>query len=489
MNSSTEARPFSGQRGAHRLPPRGSLVQEGEVEVTVEGEREGAGDRRRRHDEHVGVLAHVGEGETLLHAEAVLLVHHHQAETVEAHAVLDEGVGADHELGRPLLDAQQRGAALGGAHPPGEELYLHGERAHERAQGAEVLLRQDLRRRHQRPLVAVLHRAEEREERHHGLTGAHVALEQAVHAPGRPHVVADLPQDAALGAGQREGERLVEGADERLLPRELDPRALRRLLVVDDGVQELQEEDLRLRERLGAVQRPQRLAELGDAGLRAQLRVQHLLGGGGREEVVQVVGDELADLALRETLRGGVDREDRPPLGGDLLPLARQDLVLAGLELTPVEEADGTGEEEEVSAAQEAVEEGLARPGALDEPAPVAHDRLEDAQPLPRGEHPLGDDAPHDGRLHPRLQRPDLLDGRRVLVAARDVIEHVARGEQPELREQVRALRAHPFQELRGTVEIGIGHGSGNSTIRSGLPRRSLRSRRGGGPPPLLPPR
>jgi hypothetical protein len=95
-----------------------------------------------------------------------------------------------------------------------------------------------------------------------------------------------------------------------------------------------------------------------------------------------------------------------PPFPGASSPSRASTVVLARLELAAVEEAHGSGGEEEVAAADPPVQEGLPGPGALDVPAPVAHHRLEDAQPLPGGEHPAGDDAADHRGVHPRLQRP-----------------------------------------------------------------------------------
>ena len=57
---------------------------------------------------------------------------------------------------------------------------------------AVVLLGEDLGRRHERHLQAVLHRHERREQRDDRLAGADVALQQPVHRRGPLHVVDDL---------------------------------------------------------------------------------------------------------------------------------------------------------------------------------------------------------------------------------------------------------------------------------------------------------
>jgi hypothetical protein len=71
------------------------LVEHADVEVAVERERERPRDGRRRHHEHVGPLALALEPRALVHAEAVLLVHHGQAQALEGDALLDQRVRAD----------------------------------------------------------------------------------------------------------------------------------------------------------------------------------------------------------------------------------------------------------------------------------------------------------------------------------------------------------------------------------------------------------
>ena len=75
------------------------------------------GNGRGRHDEQVrGLLALAAQGVALLDAEAVLLVDDDQAEVVELHLVLDQGVGADDDAGLAGDQVEQRLAA-GAASP------------------------------------------------------------------------------------------------------------------------------------------------------------------------------------------------------------------------------------------------------------------------------------------------------------------------------------------------------------------------------------
>ena len=94
--------------GLDRRAPRRALVHDRDVEVAVGGEGQRARDGRGRHDQHVHVAALAAQLLALQHAEAVLLVHHGQAEAVEGDVLLDEGVRAHRDLHRARRPAPRR---------------------------------------------------------------------------------------------------------------------------------------------------------------------------------------------------------------------------------------------------------------------------------------------------------------------------------------------------------------------------------------------
>ena len=75
--------------------PGGQLVEHRDIQVAVERQRERARDRRGGHHQHVRVVALLAQGVALLHAEAVLLVHHRQPQPLKLDALLDQRVRAD----------------------------------------------------------------------------------------------------------------------------------------------------------------------------------------------------------------------------------------------------------------------------------------------------------------------------------------------------------------------------------------------------------
>jgi hypothetical protein len=129
--------------------------------------------------------------------------------------------------------------------------------------------------------------------------------------------------------------------------------------------------------------------------------------------------DDAADDLEGEPLGGRINREHLAAFHAVVI-LAEVD-VLAGLQLAPMEEADGPGQQHDVAFLDRAIQKRLSRPRRFDHAAVVLQNRLEDPQPFTSRDDPLGDHATDDGAVHPRLQRCYRRDRAGVLVAARDV--------------------------------------------------------------------
>jgi hypothetical protein len=400
----------------------------------------------------------------------VLLVDHHDAEAAEGHRLLDQCVGADHEVdlaGRQrgehplaLLARDPVGEQLDGEGPVAEQrgaLVGHGELGHEGPDGREVLLGQHLGRRHERALVAALHRGQERGHRHHRLAGADVALQQAVHRDGSGEVGVDLGEDALLVAREREGQRVEEAADELAARHVRDALAggLQAALAHHEGeldAQQLVEHEaparlLGLVHRLGGVDAPERPRAVDEVVLVEQpvgQRLDEVAGppqalGHPAAEVLRVQpelvglrvdGGDLQAVLLVEEVDLGVGQLLLPAVVGDLaeehglgalgqlprpprlveerdaqIPRAVGDAQLgAGLPATP----PGHGrrrhhapEHPHLVVDPKVADRGLLR---LVEVAPrVVREQVEDRRDLDLGEHlgPLGADAvePRDRQL------------------------------------------------------------------------------------------
>ena len=194
--------------GRDGLPPRRLLVEAGDIHVAIAREQKRARDGRRRHDEKLGAAAAslALQREPLMHAETMLLVDHDQAEIAELDALLKESVRADENVDATLFERGEDGLALAAALASREQGDAEPRGLAERGDRLHVLAREKLGRRHQRALRFRLDRAGKREQRHHRLAAADIALQQAQHAVRAREVGVDLGERALLCAGELEGE-------------------------------------------------------------------------------------------------------------------------------------------------------------------------------------------------------------------------------------------------------------------------------------------
>ena len=200
------------------FPARRHLVDDGDVQVAVQGHGQSAGDGGRCHHQHVrchaaGTLC--PQFRPLVHAEAVLLVHDGEPQRLEIDRILDESVRAHDQADAAVLQAGVDFAPGRHTGRTGEEGGLNSRRGQVLRYVRKMLESKHFRRRHQAGLVAVRDGDEGRQHGHHRLAAAHVALQQAVHLMPAFQVLADLLDHALLGVGQIVGEGAV-AAIERL---------------------------------------------------------------------------------------------------------------------------------------------------------------------------------------------------------------------------------------------------------------------------------
>ena len=196
--------------GLHRLSPRGQLVDDGDVQVSVQNQRQRPRDGSGGHDQHVGMAPLGGQGCPLGHAEAVLLVGDHQAQVGKFHAAGEQGMGANGKVdlsGGELFQNGAFGLGGGGACQQGA---ANVQPLHQGGQTLVVLPGQDLRGGHQCRLAAVFHHEVHACGSHHGLAGAHVPLAQAVHGGAGAHIREGFLHTAALCIRQGKGQGAVK---------------------------------------------------------------------------------------------------------------------------------------------------------------------------------------------------------------------------------------------------------------------------------------
>ena len=202
-------------KGLHRDAARGELVNDGHVQVTVDDQRQGAGDGGGGHDQHVGgrglrCRPFGGQRRPLGHAEPVLLVSDDQPQAGEVHPLRQQGLGAHRQVHLPGAQGGPGRPLFSRGHGAGEQGHPDAGWGEQLVHGAVMLLSQHFGGRHQRGLPAALGGQPSPPGGHRGLTGAHVPLDQPVHGAARGQVPGGLLHGPPLGLGGCEGEQGTE---------------------------------------------------------------------------------------------------------------------------------------------------------------------------------------------------------------------------------------------------------------------------------------
>ena len=276
-----------------------------------------------------------------------------------------------------------------------------------------MLLGQDLRRRHERDLQAVLHRHQRGNQRDDRLARADVALQQPVHRRAALHVVDDVLERVALTGGQLErqdrpggcADAIVDGDGRRLLFRRrgLPPGQQSHL-----EEERLLEDQAMLRRRVEPVQLGERQIggrkmgadERGPARRQVQAE-SHRLGQHVRQRVRQPLQDvvDQPPLHLRRHASGLlVDRDDPSRMNG-VGVLVLDDLVLriGQLEASVAAHLHQTEQHDILPSREHIAEKRLIEPAHVQRAGRILDGRLEDLESrTPRRAEPADEDPSGD---------------------------------------------------------------------------------------------
>ena len=229
----------------------------------------------------------------------MLLVDDHEAERLEPHRFLYQGVRAHHQVHLAGGDRLARAAALGGGKTPGQQGDPEPRARQQPLHGGEVLLGEDFGGRHERDLLPVLHREHRREQSNDGLAGTDIALQQAVHRMGALHVVGNLLQRHALTRRQPKRQHGPERVANAIVHARHQRLALRfRFALAQQQAhleaEELLEDETALRRRPIGVEGVERRADRGEVHLlegRPAVRKPEARPDIGRQRIVEVRGE------------------------------------------------------------------------------------------------------------------------------------------------------------------------------------------------------
>ena len=389
----------------------------------------------------------------------MLLIRDHERELVIDDLLLEQGMGADDEIRIvggdacierfPLL----RRHRTGHEHRSKRERMLLDHRLHLR----KMLLRENLRRRHQCRLVAAERRLQHREKGDDGLSGADISLHEAVHHEARPEIRRDVLHGRLLPFGELKRQLLYQ---RRYLRMRLDHearafRCVMRLLLRQRQRKEKQlvkrkafSGRFELRHALRKMHCPDRRPHIHQGpviayALRDEIRTEH--------RHVHRLPHRLQNRRIREPLRLPIDwlqgarlrfvflRSEDPGLLHRLLSLEARDL--------PEEDQDRTGP-------QCTLQKGGIEPAEtqLSREIPDIGRRHEETVEMHHRRILL--EHAHDRLLFAIDETPHHLRLREAQIGVREVVDEVLHGPNPQLLKQLFCFRADALQFCKFHVSI-----------------------------------
>src|SRR5215469_13335496 len=192
--------------GDDGLSARRKLVDDGDVEIAVQGHGESARNGGGGHHEYIGVDAFLDETEPLHDAKAMLLVDNGEAETLEFDVLFKKRVRADDHVNETFGDEFFELGLFAGAEGAGEQSHDVTHLAQDLAEVETVLRGQNFGGSEDGHLVPIFDGDDGGFRGNDGFAAAHVALQEAVHGARGFHIVGDFLDHTLLRLGGLEGQ-------------------------------------------------------------------------------------------------------------------------------------------------------------------------------------------------------------------------------------------------------------------------------------------
>ena len=151
-----------------------------------------------RQREHIRLQLHLLQALFVLHAKAMLFVHHNQTEVGELDVRAEQPVGPDHDIDLLLFELLHHDRLLFGRLKAAHHFDGDREVGEPIPKAARVLFRQNGGRHQHGHLTTALHRLEGGTNRDLGFSVAHVAHQQTIHRPFALQVALDVERRLAL---------------------------------------------------------------------------------------------------------------------------------------------------------------------------------------------------------------------------------------------------------------------------------------------------
>src|ERR1035438_2754703 len=407
----------------------------------------------------------------------MLFVHDNQPQLVELDCLLDERMGADHQLRVALRDVMARLLLAAGLLRAGKQHNAVAGGLENAPSGEKMLRRQNFGGHHQCGLVAVLHRDDSSFQRYDGFAGSDIALQQTAHGSGLGHIVGNFFQHALLRRRRMERQNSLYGVAYAAANLESDPRLRAHLPALEFESQfeeeKFFEDEADVRRGARRLQIRQALTHLRPVGLpesataidQAHVPADHSGDRVGRVLVkaLQHGVDHAPEPARGKTAIAGsfVNGDDatdleRLPLGFVASAVAVGSRIVQNLELrldnfeavaSTIARFHLAVQRQQHAGAKLVLQVGGVEPHALQRVTPLADGHLEDGHAAraeqSEGAH-LGDDAGHLAGA----QLANATGIEPVLVAEGQIVKQVFYGADALLQQNLREPRPNAFDEL-----------------------------------------
>ena len=201
---------FRNDARLNRNPALRHLIHHGQIQIAIENQGQGPGNRRGGHHQHMGpphcaVGAFPFKGGALIDPEAVLLIRNDQSQLPVRHPRTDQRLGPEDGVACALRQLPEDFLPFAGFRGARQQTAPNPQALQAQAGLLEVLLGQDLRRRHHGALKTGAAGQGNRPEGDGCLAASHVPLNQPFHGPVLRQVRRNFPQHPALGPCGRKG--------------------------------------------------------------------------------------------------------------------------------------------------------------------------------------------------------------------------------------------------------------------------------------------
>ena len=197
--------------GLDRLTVRWKLVNDGDVQVSVDHQSKRSGNWGSGHNQGVRMVRFFGKFGSLSNAKTMLFIGDNQCQIWQIHILGDEGMGADYKIDHPKCDSFLDISLFLCSHGAAKQSNAHPKRREKTGKSLKMLLCQNFSRSHQSGQIAILEGDKGGSGCYHRFSRTNIPLNQTIHRGAFLQVRADIGNCSLLSTGELEGQLCKEG--------------------------------------------------------------------------------------------------------------------------------------------------------------------------------------------------------------------------------------------------------------------------------------